>query len=316
MGPLARLGVPLKGSADGRSGAAPGHRSMLIAMSPNQFRTGTRRVAALVALAVLLGAGLTAATPERRGTGVASAVRREIVGGQGIDIGQVPWMVAIGNPLAFFRPGGELCGGTLVAARKVVTAAHCVFAVRSLPWLLTVTAGRADLRGSGGTRVTVSGVWVHPGFRISLFGGNPVNHNDVAVLTLGGSLPGPVLPIVEQGDRSAYRPGHIAQILGWGNTREGGGGSDTLQLAQVPIRSDEECTAAFPGAFEADGMTCAGYPQGGVDTCQFDSGGPLVAGDRLAGITSWGVGCARPGSPGVYTRLSSYADLVHRQVAG
>src|SRR3954453_18855606 len=55
-------------------------------------------------------------------------------------------------------------------------------------------------------------------------------------------------------------------------------------------------------------MVCAGYPQGGTDTCEGDSGGPLLApvgGEyRLAAATSFGAGCAEPGKPGVYARLA------------
>jgi secreted trypsin-like serine protease len=54
-------------------------------------------------------------------------------------------------------------------------------------------------------------------------------------------------------------------------------------------------------------MVCAGSPHG--DTCQFDSGGPLVVQGRLAGITSWAYGCAREGYPGVYTRVTAFTPL-------
>jgi trypsin len=250
-----------------------------------------------VGLLLLLGFGLPASA-------------RAIVGGQPVDIGQAPWTVAVGNPLLFFRPGGAICGGTLVAPTKVVTAAHCVVALKSVPWLVTVTAGRTDLTRSGGTRTSVRAIWIHPQFRFGLLRGTVVNHNDVAVLTLARASAQATLPLVNQGDSASYLAGTATRILGWGVTSDGGSGSNVLREGRVPIVSDQDCTTAFGGGYVPAEMTCAGLPGGGVDSCEFDSGGPLVANDRLIGITSWGIGCGRPGSPGVYTRLSSYADLV------
>jgi len=69
-------------------------------------------------------------------------------------------------------------------------------------------------------------------------------------------------------------------------------------------------------------MICSAVPAGGCDTCQGDSGGPLYQTTTvetggatstmsvMIGVTSWGVGCARPGVPGVYARTSVYAEWI------
>jgi len=52
-------------------------------------------------------------------------------------------------------------------------------------------------------------------------------------------------------------------------------------------------------------MICAGVPGGGKGACQGDSGGPLVVAGQLVGIVSWGVGCAEPDYPGVYSNFAT-----------
>ena len=46
-------------------------------------------------------------------------------------------------------------------------------------------------------------------------------------------------------------------------------------------------------------MVCAGFSAGGRDACSGDSGGPLIVNGVLAGVTSWGLGCAQPHFYGV-----------------
>ena len=84
-----------------------------------------------------------------------------------------------------------------------------------------------------------------------------------------------------------------------------------LREAQVPILDNAVCDSWYTGITIHGVMMCAGYEVGGVDTCQGDSGGPLVCESSgqyyLQGLTSFGIGCADPQNPGVYTRVS---DLV------
>ncbi|MEV7719915.1 serine protease [Streptomyces sp. NPDC088184] len=203
---------------------------------------------------------------------------------------------------------GQFCGGVVVAPKKVLTAAHClsrealgvdVGSVRDL----RVITGRDALLGTGGQEIPVRETWTNPGF-------NPAtNAGDLAVLTLADELPAKnAIPMAESGD-AAYAPGTEAVVYGWGDTTGNSDYASSLRSAKVSVLSDTACAQAYPGGrngmYDASTMLCAGELLGGYDACQGDSGGPLVARGRLIGLVSWGNGCARAGSPGVYTRISA-----------
>ncbi|MEV1063112.1 serine protease [Streptomyces sp. NPDC050263] len=231
-----------------------------------------------------------------------------VVGGFPVDVSQSPWAVALSSRDRFGgMRSGQFCGGVAVGPSTVLTAAHCLGedVLGAPPGQvadLKVVAGRTDLYSDAGQEVSVRTVWVNPGYDSSS------NAGDFAVLTLAGSLPaGAVIGMAAEGD-AAYEPGADAVVYGWGDITGFGAYAHSLRAARVHVLADALCEQAYPasadGTYLARSMVCAGEVRGGRDACQGDSGGPLVAQGRLIGLVSWGSGCGRPGSPGVYTRVS------------
>ncbi|MFI2212284.1 S1 family serine peptidase [Streptomyces sp. NPDC020141] len=234
-----------------------------------------------------------------------------VVGGYAARAADSPWVVALASRDRFGGTrGGQFCGGVLVAPTKVMTAAHCLSRtvlggrVSDLPDL-RVVSGRTELASAEGRETAIAGSWVSPDYDPA------TNGSDLAVLTLAEALPASqVIPVADAAD-SAHEPGTSATVYGWGDTTGGGDYASSLRAAPVSVLSDATCERAYPGGlggrYSAATMLCAGDARGGHDACQGDSGGPLVAGGRLIGLVSWGSGCGRADSPGVYTRVSALA---------
>jgi trypsin len=95
--------------------------------------------------------------------------------------------------------------------------------------------------------------------------------------------------------------------LGHGTTSSGGSSSDNLLHAEVSYVTTSECTSdyGYNNGSITGNMMCA--RDDGKDSCQGDSGGPLYdeVENTLVGIVSWGIGCADPSFPGVYSRVSA-----------
>lgn len=229
-----------------------------------------------------------------------------VIGGVHVDIDSVPWQVALRSD------DGLRCGGAIVAARWVVTAAHCV---EDLPPGLAVLAGvdRLSAAADGqGQRRDVARVVLHPGYEP---GAAPPS-DDVALLHLRHALDlsGPAaaeIALVSPADADAglTAPGVVATVSGWGAREPGGSLPDALRSVDVPIVSNARASEAYGFAITSDHLAAGALARGGRDACEGDSGGPLVVYDedgapRLAGIVSWGADCGEPDAPGIYTRIS------------
>ena len=119
-------------------------------------------------------------------------------------------------------------------------------------------------------------------------------------------------PVCLPTSSSNFRDGTMCTVTGFGTIREGGPQATTLMKANVPIVSRQKCSQNYGRI--SDLKICAGYDQGRIDSCQGDSGGPLVCPQNgkayLAGVVSYGIGCARPGYPGVYANVQAFLTWI------
>ncbi|XP_061397820.1 trypsin zeta-like [Musca vetustissima] len=240
----------------------------------------------------------------------AAADNSRIVGGYTTDIGAHGYQISL-RKKSLFSPQDSyrhVCGGTIYSENVVITAAHCIIA--SVPSQFKVVAGTNFQVGNNGVMVPVKEIIMHENY-------DPERYdNDIAILVLASPLPlnGFTIRSIELID-DAPAPGSETTITGWGAVWEGGPTHHYLQEVKIPVVSHEDCNYDYGGLI-TEKMFCAGLRGvGGKDACQGDSGGPLTIRNKLAGVVSWGAGCARPEYPGVYANVWTLKSWILEKVA-
>uniref|UniRef100_A0A3P9MD82 Peptidase S1 domain-containing protein n=1 Tax=Oryzias latipes TaxID=8090 RepID=A0A3P9MD82_ORYLA len=235
-------------------------------------------------------------------------LNNRIVGGQDAPPGFWPWQVSLQGSRHF-------CGGSLINNQWVLTAAHCLPSGSASG--VKVVLGLQSLQGSNPNNVsrTITTVIVHPNYNS--------NDNDIALLQLSSpvNFTNYITPVCLSATNSTFYSGVNTWVTGWGNIGSGVSlpAPQTLQEVQVPIVGNRRCKCSYGASSITDNMVCAGLLEGGKDSCQGDSGGPLVIKQNnrwiQAGVVSFGIGCAEPNFPGVYTRVSRYQTWINTQIS-
>lgn len=304
-----------------RSTTAKSRRPAWLTTSKRPDSAGKRQPPSEFAL---LWANQVHSTPRpydaRRDCGLRTIEAREarVVGGRDSHLGELPWSVLIRETslMGFFVK--TKCGGVLIDLKWVLTAAHCQ---PGMFGSLIVVVGEYDLGLARSERLRkplvrkVKRMIIHRDY-------NPSNFdNDIALLELESpfQVQPHVVPIClpEKGDDFI---GHQALVAGWGKLSFGGPVPSVLQVAKLPVIGNKQCQEMYHNSGHmkiiSDSFVCAGYENGGQDSCEGDSGGPLQvqrAHDKrwvLVGTVSHGIKCAEPNLPGIYIRTAAYLPWI------
>ncbi|NXH16381.1 TMPS6 protease, partial [Bucco capensis] len=243
--------------------------------------------------------------------GLQARVSRLVAGEESV-AGEWPWQASLQVR------GRHVCAGALLADRWVVSAAHCFQDERlASPSIWTVYLGKYLQNASSHTEVSfkVIHLFLHPYYE------EDSHDYDVALLQLDHPvITSPFIqPICLPAPSHLFEPGLHCWITGWGALKEGGHSSNVLQKLEVQLIPQDICSEAYHYMISPR-MLCAGYHKGKKDACQGDSGGPLACKAPsgrwfLAGLFSWGKGCAHPNHYGVYTRITQVLGWMNQTMS-
>ncbi|XP_053692370.1 trypsin 5G1-like [Sabethes cyaneus] len=232
--------------------------------------------------------------------------RNLIIGGRQIAISEAPYQAAL------YVNGEFWCGGSIISARWILTAGHC------LPRggeIVTIRVG-STLMYSGGTVIKALRSIRHPNY---VEDNSKVEFNDLALVFLeesvhfdGSHVSCVSLP--QKGER--LQAGTVGKVSGWGQTSHNLGYSDSLLAAYSTVLPFEQCREAYFDLYtDEEKQYCIGDRGVNKGSCKGDSGGPFAVGKTLYGVVSWGINCTDTHFQGMYTDVAAFLQWIQDTVA-
>ncbi|KAF5278811.1 hypothetical protein FQR65_LT03498 [Abscondita terminalis] len=204
--------------------------------------------------------------------------QNRIIGGHDADFGEFPYQVSLQYRNRHF------CGGSIIASKWILTAAHCV----------------------DGYRLRISRAIVHEQFYQNQL------KNDIALIVLSENVrissSVQTVPLA----RSLPRDNTVCKLSGWGyQVFESKTVPNNLQKIELNKISLWSCRMQLWREIIFDTNVCT-FNGKGQGSCQGDSGGPLVCGGAQVGIVSRGIPCA-VGKPDIYTSVPSFRTWIQEK---
>ena len=214
----------------------------------------------------------------------------------------------------------------MIDPRWIITAAHCFNHHELSDFSIVAGDHYIDRKDPFERELDPDQVFIHPSYLPASSRNKSPGDFDVALLHLKTKIVlSPEIHLIRLPNETTRFPvGHLCTVSGWGNTVDNFSynRSNVLRETKVKLVARDVCNSNVSyGGKIPERFFCAGYRDGGRDSCYGDSGGPLQCKMSqhewiLVGLVAWGQGCANSYKYGVYTDVSEILPFVNTIIDG